>query len=299
MCKRSLDVVVLSDIHLGTFGCHATELVQYLKSIQPTLLVLNGDIVDIWQFSKRYFPSAHMQVIKEIFSLMSKGTEVVYITGNHDEALRRYSGLKMGNLKLVDKLILDIDGAKTWIFHGDVFDATTKGSAKLIAKLGGHGYDLLILLNRAINWLLKLFGREKMSLSKKVKNGVKKAVSWIGNFEQTAAELAIENKYSTVICGHIHQPQIREVTTEKGSVLYMNSGDWIENLTALEYSNGKWDIYTYNEIDFLDTKQEIRRKQEKKPEPNIFSEDPILFLSSITSIPNYNNENTLRSTSNW
>jgi len=139
MNRRLLDLVVLSDIHLGTYGCHATELVSYLRSIQPKLLVLNGDIVDIWQFRKHYFPASHMQVIKEIFSLMAKGTEVVYITGNHDETLRRYSGLQLGNMKLVDKLVIEIDGHKTWIFHGDVFDATTKGSAKLIAKLGGMG----------------------------------------------------------------------------------------------------------------------------------------------------------------
>jgi len=209
MNRRLLDLVVLSDIHLGTYGCHAAEVVSYLRSIQPKILVLNGDIIDIWQFRKHYFPASHMQVIKEIFSLMAKGTEVIYITGNHDETLRRYSGLQLGNLKLVDKLVIDIDGQKTWIFHGDVFDATTKGSAKLIAKLGGHGYDFLILMNRAINWVLRIFGKEKMSLSKRVKNSVKKAVAWIGNFEQTAAELAIENGYDNVICGHIHQPQIR------------------------------------------------------------------------------------------
>jgi UDP-2,3-diacylglucosamine pyrophosphatase LpxH len=229
------------------FGCHAQEAVNYLKSISPKLLVLNGDIIDIWQFKKSYFPIAHMQVIKEIFSMLSNGTRVVYITGNHDEALRRYSDLQMGNLQLTDKLVLDLDGKKTWIFHGDVFDATTKGSAKIIAKLGGHGYDLLIMVNSAINFVLRLLGREKMSLSKRVKNSVKKAVSWIGNFEHTAAELAIEKGYDYVICGHIHQPQKRLITNDKGSVMYLNSGDWIENLTALEYNQGSWDIYEYQE----------------------------------------------------
>ena len=174
MNKRNIEVLVLSDIHLGTYGCHAKELINYIRSVQPKVLILNGDIIDIWQFRKHYFPASHMQVIKEIFSLMSKGTEVIYITGNHDESMRRYSGLKMGNFQLADKYVMNIDGKKTWLFHGDVFDATTKGSAKIIAKLGGQGYDLLILLNRAINWLLKLIGKEKMSLSKKVKNGVKK-----------------------------------------------------------------------------------------------------------------------------
>ncbi|GDX44503.1 UDP-2,3-diacylglucosamine hydrolase [Bacteroidota bacterium] len=281
MSRRLLDLVVLSDIHLGTYGCHATELVSYLRSIQPKLLVLNGDVVDIWQFRKHYFPATHMQVIKEIFSMMAKGTEVVYITGNHDETLRRYSGLQLGNLKLVDKLVVDIDGQKTWIFHGDVFDATTKGSAKLIAKLGGHGYDFLILLNRAINWGLKVFGKEKMSLSKKVKNGVKKAVAWIGNFEQTAAELAIENKYDNVICGHIHQPQIREVNTEKGSVMYMNSGDWIENLTSLEYNEGIWDIYQYSEVEISKTEVITLKRANQIPVINVLTDEVSLFFKSI------------------
>lgn len=259
MNRRSVDLVVISDVHLGTFGCHANELIQYLRSILPKTLVLNGDIIDIWQFSKRYFPQSHMQVIKEIFSLLSLGTRVVYITGNHDEIMRRYSDLTIGQLELTDKLILELDGKVTWIFHGDVFDRTTRGSAKVIAKLGGYGYDLLILLNRAINHVMSMLGKEKMSLSKQVKNGVKKAVSWINNFEQTAAELAIENKYDYVICGHIHQPQQREITTEKGCVTYLNSGDWIENLTSLEYEAGKWTIYHYdeNEMPMLEKRTKV------------------------------------------
>ena len=283
MNKRKLDAVVLSDVHLGTYGCHATELITYLRSIEPKLLVLNGDIVDIWQFRKHYFPAAHMQVIKEIFSLMSKGTEIVYITGNHDESLRRYSGLRLGNFRLEDKLVIDMDGQRTWIFHGDVFNATTKGSAKLIAKLGGHGYDILILVNRAINWILKSIGREKMSLSKKVKNSVKKAVSWIGDFEQTAAELAIENQYSTVICGHIHQPQIRTVETDKGSVVYMNSGDWIENLTSLEYNEGQWEIYQYDEKQVDESAVVIPIKHDKKiPVLDVLTDEVGMFFQSLT-----------------
>ncbi len=283
MSKRTIEVLILSDIHLGTYGCHATELVSYLRSVQPKLLILNGDIIDIWQFRKHYFPASHMQVIKEIFSLMSKGTQVVYVTGNHDESMRRYSGLQMGNFHLVDKYVLNIDGNKTWIFHGDVFDATTKGSAKVIAKLGGHGYDLLILINRAINWILQFFGKEKMSLSKKVKNGVKKAVSWIGDFEQTAAELAIEKKYQYVICGHIHQPQIRKVQTEKGSVVYMNSGDWIENLTALEYVDGNWDIYQYDtdqmQIPKADAK--VFKEENRIPVLNIITDEVAVLFNSL------------------
>ena len=250
MNYREADIVVLSDLHLGTYGCHAKEIVQYLRHIRPKWLILNGDIIDGWQFSKRYFPASHLQVIKEILNLTELGTRVVYITGNHDEMLRRYSGWQLSHFQLTDKLVLEIDGQMTWIFHGDVFDATTKGSAKIIAKLGGIGYDWLILFNRLINWILVKCNRPKMSLSKKVKNGVKKAVAWIDNFEQTAAELAIEKGYKYVICGHIHQPQQRVIETEKGSVIYLNSGDWIENLTSLEYSKGSWNLYHYQETDF-------------------------------------------------
>jgi UDP-2,3-diacylglucosamine pyrophosphatase LpxH len=222
-----------------------------------------------------------MQVIKQIFSLLSKGTKVYYITGNHDEALRRYTDLEMGGFTLTDKVVLDLDGKKTWIFHGDIFDATTKGSAKIIAKLGGHGYDLLIMMNSAINWALKLMGKEKMSFSKKVKNSVKKAVSWIGNFEQTAAELAIEQGYDYVICGHIHQPQKRMVNNEHGSVMYLNSGDWIENLTSLEFVNGEWNIHQYNEKEEAAKVVPISSNENKLPELNVLTKDVALFFNSL------------------
>ena len=281
MERRTLDVVVMSDLHLGTYGCHAQEIVNYLKSIQPQILVLNGDVIDIWQFNKRYFPVAHMQVFKEIMNLLSKGTSVIYITGNHDEVLRRYSDLEMGNFQLTDKVVMEINGKMTWIFHGDVFDATTKGSAKLLAKLGGHGYDLLIYINSFINWCLKAMGKEKMSFSKKVKNSVKKAVAWIGDFEQTAAELAIEKKYDYVICGHIHQPQKREVVTKNGSVMYLNSGDWIENLTALEYCNNDWSIYHYDEKQFSSAATPVVPIDKKLPTLNVVTDEVVLFLHSL------------------
>ena len=243
--KRDVELVVISDVHLGTYGARASELVSYLRSIQPRTLVLNGDIIDIWQFSKHYFPADHMQVLKEITSLLSKGTKVYYITGNHDEMLRKFKGFSMGNFEIQNKLILPLTTGTAWIFHGDVFDTTMKHS-KWIAKLGGHGYDFLILINVLINWVLEHLGREKYSLSKKIKSSVKKAVSHVSNFEDTAIELAIELGYDYVICGHIHQPQKRQVDTENGSTMYLNSGDWIENLTALEYNKKKWKLYKHD-----------------------------------------------------
>ncbi|MEW7278089.1 UDP-2,3-diacylglucosamine diphosphatase [Aquimarina sp. 2201CG1-2-11] len=244
MKKRTVELVVISDIHLGTYGCQAKELLTYLNSIKPKTLILNGDIIDIWQFRKRYFPKAHLKVIKKIISFASKGTEVIYITGNHDEMLRKFSDTEMGNFKLVDKLVLELDGKKAWFFHGDIFDASIQ-NAKWLAKLGGWGYDLLILFNQLINWFLVKMGKEKFSLSKKIKNSVKKAVKYINDFEDVAAELAVKNKYDYVVCGHIHQPQMRKHTDKNGSCFYLNSGDWIENLTSLEYHEQEWKLIHY------------------------------------------------------
>lgn len=249
MAKRPLDIVVLSDIHLGTVGCHALELVQYFNSINTKILILNGDFVDVWNFKKYYWPEAHMLVLRTILTMMTNGTDVYYLTGNHDEVLRKVSSLQLGPLFIRDKLVLELKGEKVWIFHGDIFDVTMKHS-KWIAKIGGKGYDLLILINKAINFFLLKMGRNKMSLSKRIKDSVKKAVRFIDDFETTAMELAIDQGYDYVICGHIHQPKIHGYENEKGSVIYMNSGDWVENLTALEYDGNEWDMYKYNEAEF-------------------------------------------------
>lgn len=239
--KRKPEIVVISDVHLGTYGAHATELCEYLESVQPKKLVLNGDFIDIWQFRKSYFPKAHLEVIKKIIDLSTNGTEVIYITGNHDEFLRKFSDTQIGDLKITDKLVLELDGKKAWFFHGDVFDVGIQ-KAKWIAKLGGWGYDLLILVNRLLNQILIRMGKKKYSLSKKIKNSVKNAGKFIARFEKTVSDLAIENDYKYVICGHIHQPKMIRKTNKKGTCLYLNSGDWIENLSALEYEDKKWKL---------------------------------------------------------
>ena len=243
--KRKVEIAVISDVHLGTYGCHAKQLLTYLNSIAPKKLILNGDIIDIWQFSKRYFPKSHLKVIKKIIDMASDGTEVIYITGNHDEMLRKFVGTTMGNFSIANKKVLDLDGKKAWFFHGDVFDISIQ-NAKWLAKLGGYGYDLLILLNRFVNWILEKAGKEKYSLSKKIKNSVKGAVKYISDFENTATDLAIENGYDYVICGHIHQPKMEIKKNKHGKTMYLNSGDWVENFTALEYQFKRWKIYKYD-----------------------------------------------------
>lgn len=250
MDKRTIDVVVISDVHLGTYGCHAKELLKYLKSIKPKTLILNGDIIDIWQFSKSYWPESHMKVIRKLMKFVSEGVQVYYLTGNHDEMLRKFDGMEMGSFHLQNKLILELDGKKAWFFHGDVFDVTMQHS-KWLAKMGAVGYDTLILINSFVNWILAAFGREKMSFSKKIKAKFKDAVKFINSFEQTAAELAIEKGYNYVVCGHIHQAEKRNIVTEDGGVTYLNSGDWVESLTALEYQDQNWSIFKYNHIDFI------------------------------------------------
>ena len=244
MKKRKVEVVVISDVHLGTYGCHAKELLDYLASIKPKILILNGDIIDIWQFRKSYFPPTHLKVLKKIIAMSSKGTKVYYLTGNHDELLRKFTDIHLGNFSLLNKLTLDLDGKKAWIFHGDVFDASITHT-KWLAKLGGWGYDFLILLNRAINWILIKMKKEPYSLSKKIKSSVKSAVKFISDFENVCIELAIEKKYDYVICGHIHEPKIEPKQYQNGSTIYLNSGDWVENLTALEYNKKKWRLYNH------------------------------------------------------
>ncbi|WP_299532761.1 UDP-2,3-diacylglucosamine diphosphatase [Ulvibacterium sp.] len=246
MKKRSVDLVVISDVHLGTYGCHAKELLAYLKSIKPKQVVLNGDIIDIWQFSKRYWPKSHMKVVKLIMQWVSNGVKVYYITGNHDEMLRKFVGFSLGSFTISNKVVLSLKGKKAWMFHGDVFDVTMQHS-KWIAKLGAIGYDFLILLNRFVNFVSKKMGKGPVSMSKRIKNGVKSAIKFISDFEKTAADIAIEKKFDYVVCGHIHQPEIKRIKTDKGSVVYLNSGDWVENLTSLEYHRGKWKLYSYNE----------------------------------------------------
>ncbi|WP_196891070.1 UDP-2,3-diacylglucosamine diphosphatase [Aureivirga marina] len=244
--KRKVDLVIISDVHLGTYGCHAKELLLYLKSIKPKKVILNGDIIDVWQFKKRYWPKSHMKIIKHLIGWMSQGVEMYYITGNHDEIFRKFVNFEIGSLKIVNQLELEIDGKKAWIFHGDVFDVTMQYS-KWLTKLGAIGYDLLILINKLVNNCSQFFGKGKISLSKKIKDKVKSAVKFINDFENTATEIGVEKGYDYVICGHIHQPEMKEFKHGNKRIQYLNSGDWIENLTALEYHKGSWNIFQFKE----------------------------------------------------
>lgn len=249
--KREVDIVVISDVHLGTYGCHAKELLTYLRSVKVGTLILNGDFIDIWQFSKKYFPKEHIQVIHAILRMAEQGTKIYYITGNHDDSLRRYADFSTGNIHLRNQLTLQLNKKKYWVFHGDVFDLSIQYSP-FIAKLGGKSYDYLIWLNRFVNNIRAKLGMSKMSLAGRIKDGVKSAVKFVSDFEDKAIQLAAQQEYDYVICGHIHRPQMRALVKADRHIMYLNSGDWVENLTALEYQWGKWTIYQYDESDYLD-----------------------------------------------
>ena len=275
--KRHVELVVISDVHLGTYGCRTKELLYYLKSIKPKIVVLNGDIIDIWQFNKSYWPKSHMKVIKHLMNWLSKGVKVYYITGNHDEMFRKFEGFKMGSFQILNKLIIELDNQeKAWIFHGDVFDVTMQHS-KWLAKLGAIGYDTLIIINSLANWISEtIFKRGKISFSKKIKNSVKGAVKFINGFEETAAEIGISNNYHYVVCGHIHQPEMRKIEHTNGSIMYLNSGDWIENLTALEYHKGEWDLFRFSETERIamlkNAEEEAEGDVEEMDDKQLFSQ---------------------------
>lgn len=252
--RRSVQVCIISDVHLGTYGCCARELNQYLKSIDPDMLIINGDWLDIWNFGANYWHPEHTENLFLVFDLLRKGIPVYYLTGNHDDMVRKFTDFKLDTLELRDELILELDGKSHWIFHGDIFDLSVSHKARWLAKLGGKSYDYLIRLNRLINFIRERMGMEKVMLSKRIKDSVKSVVKKkVSDFEEIAIERAIAHGYDYVICGHVHRPQMRVIETEDGSVTYLNSGDWVENLTALEYNNGEWELFYYqNDLAFKD-----------------------------------------------
>ena len=186
-----------------------------------------------------------MKIIKYFLNLIQDGKTIYYLTGNHDEMLRKFNGFELKNFKILNKKVINLNGHQAWFFHGDVFDLTMQYS-KWLTRLGAIGYDALILINSALNFILSKLGRPRYSLSKKVKNSVKGAVKFINKFEETVVGIAFERKYKFVICGHIHQPAIKKYSIKNKNIIYLNSGDWVENLTSLEYHNKKWTIYQHD-----------------------------------------------------
>jgi len=238
--KLRFRTVWISDTHLGTAGCNADLLLDFLKSIQPETLYLVGDIIDGWRLKRGwYWPPRHNDVVRRVLKLANKGTRVVYIPGNHDEAARDYTGLSFGGVDVVPEIIhTTADGRRLLVLHGDEFDGVVL-YARWLAFLGDYAYAALLKLNIGFNRIRRRFGLPYWSLSAHLKKKVKNAVAFISRFEEAVAHAAAERGVDGVVCGHIHSAEIREF----GGVTYYNDGDWVESCTALvEHANGRMEI---------------------------------------------------------
>ncbi|MGA0838501.1 MAG: UDP-2,3-diacylglucosamine diphosphatase [Pseudomonadales bacterium] len=242
--KSHFRAIFLSDIHLGTRGCQAERLLNFLKRHSCDELYLVGDIIDGWRLrSQLYWPQSHSNVVRRFLTLAKRGTRVVFVTGNHDEFLRKYADLTLGNLELVDRAVhRTADGQQLLVVHGDEFDVVTRYH-RWIAFLGDVGYNLLLELNRCFNRLRVRFGYGYWSLSAWVKQRVKRAVSYIGEYEDALVHQCRREGFDGVVCGHIHHAEIRDLD----GVRYMNCGDWVESCTALvEDKNGRFCILDWS-----------------------------------------------------
>jgi len=277
MKSRELEVAVISDLHLATHACKPKKILKYLKSIKPKTLVLNGDIIDSWRFSRNYFPKAHLKVVRQIIKMMEKGVQVYYITGNHDEFLRKFTPAGIGNLRIINQVILELDGAKTWIFHGDVFDHVIH-RVKWLAKFASASYGLLTLINKLINSLLKLAGKHEIVIYTSIKKRLVKEKHKPNKFERLIAKTATDQGYRYVICGHSHIPRQKEIGSNSHPIQYFNSGDWVGNFTAVEYYNKKWQLYYHEEPDADDATDEIEIPEQKQIYSSLIKE---LALNSI------------------
>ena len=229
--------VWISDLHLGTAGCQAPALLEFLREVECETLYLVGDIVDGWQLRRSwYWPQSHNDVVQKILRKARKGTRVVFVPGNHDEFARRYIGHSFGGVEVVDDCIhLTADGRRLWVTHGDLFDGVVQ-CARWLAHLGDAAYEFTLRANRWFNVARARMGLPYWSLSRYLKLKVKRAVSYVGDFEAAVAREARKRGANGVVCGHIHHAEMRDID----GILYANDGDWVESLTALvEHTDGR------------------------------------------------------------
>ncbi|MBP7338343.1 MAG: UDP-2,3-diacylglucosamine diphosphatase [Niveispirillum sp.] len=243
---RSYRAIWLSDIHLGTRGCQADMLLDFLKHTESDVLYLVGDIVDGWRLKKSwYWPQAHNDVVQKILRRARKGAQVFMIPGNHDEAFRDYIGLQFGGVTILEDTIhTAADGKRYLVIHGDQFDAVVR-YAKWLAFVGDTAYTFLLWLNTLLNKARRKLGFPYWSLSAYLKHKTKKAVEFIGDYETALTDEARRRQVDGVICGHIHHAEIRDMD----GVLYVNDGDWVESCTALvEHPDGRLEILRWADI---------------------------------------------------
>jgi len=243
--RMRVRTVWISDIHLGTPGCQAEQLLGFLRDVECETLYLVGDIIDGWQLRRQwYWPQAHNDVVQKLLRKARKGTQVIFVPGNHDEFARKYVHHNFGGVEVVNDCMHETaDGRLLWVVHGDLFDGVIQ-CARWLAYVGDSAYELTLKLNRHLNSLRARLGLPYWSLSRYLKLKVKRAVSYVSDFEHAVAREAIRRGAHGVVCGHIHHAEMREID----GILYANDGDWVESLTALvEHADGRLEIIDWVE----------------------------------------------------
>jgi UDP-2,3-diacylglucosamine pyrophosphatase LpxH len=238
--KKQYRTIFISDLHLGTPGCQANALLEFLKNNESENLYLVGDIIDGWQLKKRwYWPQSHNDVLQKLLRRARKGCKVVFVPGNHDEFARAFTGHQFGDIDVVQEAVhTTADGRQLWVIHGDYFDGVIQ-CAKWLAYLGDNLYEFSLRVNRHLNKMRSHLGLPYWSLSAFLKHKVKKALNYVTDFENAVAHEAQKRGHQGVVCGHIHRAEMREIN----GVLYCNDGDWVESLTALvEHFDGRLEL---------------------------------------------------------
>jgi len=257
--KRTVRTIWISDVHLGFPGCSAEYLLEFIRDMRCETLYLVGDIIDFWSLKKkRYWPQAHNNVVRSILGKAKHDTRVIYVPGNHDEVMREYDGLTLGNVEIRNSVIHEtVDGRRLLVMHGDQFDSAVVNS-KFISLIGSAAYDFLLRLNRYVNWCREKMGRDYWSLAGAVKHKVKKAVKYISNFEGAVIHEAHRQNVDGLVCGHIHRAEL----TRLDGVTYMNCGDWVESCTALiEHHDGTLEL-----LKLADSAEVLKRLEPLRPE---------------------------------
>jgi UDP-2,3-diacylglucosamine pyrophosphatase LpxH len=279
--KTHYKTLVISDVHLGTSSSKAKELVKFLKQSTCEKLILNGDIIDGWQL-KKYgaWKRKHTRFFNRILKMIEiNNTEVIYLRGNHDDFLDQVLPFKVGGLSIVRDYVLESNNKKFYVVHGDIFDSITT-NLKWVAKLGDIGYTFLLWLNARYNFYRRKKGLPYYSLSQVVKSKVKSAVSYIDDFETQLAEIAKIKGCDGIICGHIHQPALKEID----GIKYMNSGDWVESMSALaEDENGEWSLVYYADSKEENTVSMKANKADEEEEHDFSMEDALDRLRKRTA----------------
>lgn len=257
--RKYYPTIILSDIHLGSNYSRTEEVSNFLKQINCDLLILNGDIIDGWQLKKsgKQWKQKHSDFFKVLMKMMENfGTQIIYIRGNHDDFLDSLIPLNFYNISIVKNYILESHGRRYLVTHGDIFDTITS-HMRWLAKLGDVGYNLLLWINKKYNLRREKQGKAYFSLSQHVKEKVKSAVSYISTFEKELVKLAKVRKLDGIICGHIH----KAANTWYNNIHYLNSGDWIESMTALtEDEYGQWNILNYNDSEYSKSKRDAKEE---------------------------------------